>query len=150
MRYRIMLCCLVAATHAAGVAQEKDTADRPTRKGDTLTVKGCLSGAALAATEASAPDVSALLANGLTFRLTGEKALVKRLRDEHDRRVVEVRGVLKSDLPQHDGQSHKLGNMRITIGAASPAAGRPEAEARRSLPVLEVKSFEGGSTSCGR
>lgn len=148
MRYLFLLCCLPLAVHVPVLAQ---TGDSPsTRKGDTLAVKGCLTGNALEATETSAPDLTGLLAGGLTFRLTGDKGLLKQLRSSHDRKLVEVKGVLKSDLAQQAGQSRNVGRVRIGIGTASPNSGRPEAETRRSLPVLEVTSFEGASTSCAR
>lgn len=151
MRNTFLLCCgFIIAAVLPGAAEQAAEPDRQIRKGDNLSVKGCLSGTSLAATETSAPDTTALLAEGLTFRLTGDKALLKQLREKHDRRLVEVRGILKSNLPQAGSQSRSLGGMRIGIGAAPPSAGRPEAEARRALPVLEVKAFDGGTTYCGR
>jgi hypothetical protein len=146
----LLCCCLVLATAATAATESAQTADRATRKGDPLTVKGCLSGTSLVATETSAADTTALLAEGLTFRLAGDKALLRQLRQEHDRRLVEVRGILKSNLPQAGAQPRSLGGMRIGIGATAPMTGRPEGEARRVLPVLEVTAFDGGSTFCGR
>jgi hypothetical protein len=150
MRHALFFCCVVMAPVLLGSAGQSGEGDRPTRKGDALTVTGCLSGTSLAATETSAPDAAILLAGGLTFRLTGDKALLRQLRARHDRRIVEVSGTLKSDLPRHDAQARTFGGMRIGIGAPSPGVGRPEAESRRALPVLEVQEFEGGTTYCGR
>lgn len=151
MRHTLALIVLVvAAVQPGGSTQKEDQGDRPTRKGDALVVKGCLSGASLAATETSATGGAALLSAGLTFRLTGERRLLRQLRDKHDRRIVEVRGILKSDLPQPSAQGRNVGGMRIAIGAPSPNAGRPQAESMRLLPALEVKAFEGGDTFCGR
>jgi hypothetical protein len=108
-----------------------------------------LRGGALEATESEALDATGLLAGGLTFRLTGDKSLLKQLREKHDGKVVEVRGVLKSDLPHPSGGSQSLGKMRIRIGAPTPSPNSPDAESRRVLPVLEVKSFDGaGATAC--
>lgn len=150
MRTSLLALLVFAAAAAAASAQADDAPARPPRKGDALMVKGCLSGTSLQATETSAPDSIALLAGGLLFRLTGKKDLLRDLREKHDRRIVEVRGTLKSDLPRPDTPSRTFGGMRIGVGAASPAAGRPDAESRRRLPVLEVKSFQGGDTVCGR
>jgi hypothetical protein len=86
----------------------------------------------------------------MTFRLTGDKALLKQLRDEHDGKVVEVEGVLKSELPKESVATRKVGRMRITIGTPSANPASQEAETRRSLPVLEVTAFDGSTTSCGR
>lgn len=151
MRCVVLLSVLGLA--AAGGAQEREekTASKPVRKGDSVTVKGCLAGGALEATEAPALEASGVLATGLTFRLTGDKGLLKDLRESHDRRVVTVTGVLKSDLPKEAAQSGKVGRMRITIGGVNASPHSPQAENRRVLPVLEVKSFNGaGATSCGR
>ena len=150
MRDAIVLCLFCALTIATSRAQEEKPASKPVQKGDSLSVKGCLDGGALEATEAPALEATGVLASGLTFRLTGDKALLKQLRETHNGKLVSVKGVLKSDLPQQEGQSRSVGRMRITIGGASPSPHSPQAESRRSLPVLEVKSFDGGSTSCGR
>ena len=148
MRHTTLLCWLLASASAMALAQGAALSDKPVQKGDSIVVKGCLTGTALDATEAS--GLEAALGEGrLRFRLTGDKKLLKSLREEHDRKIVEVRGVLKSDPPLSGGGT-RVGKMRITIGAASPATGRPEAESRRSVPVLEVRSFDGGQTSCAR
>lgn len=139
---------VLAAVAAAGGSAA--ASERETRKGDALTVKGCLSGTSLAATETSASDAATLVAGGLTFRLTGKRALLGQLRDRHNRQIVEVRGILKSNLPRTGAEPRTLGGMRIGIGATSPMTGRPEGETRRVLPVLEVQGFDGGGTFCGR
>jgi hypothetical protein len=119
------------------------------RKGDSVTLRGCLAGASLDATDAEEPEVQTALIGGLTFQLKGDKKLLKSLRDKHDGKVVTVRGVLKSDLVQAEGQSRTVGRTRITIGGAMPNPNSPQADTRRALPVLEVKSFDGtGETPC--
>ena len=148
MRHTTLLCCVLASVSVTALAQEGAPSGKPVQKGDSIVVKGCLTGTALEATEASGLEAAAA-DGGLTFRLTGDKKLLKSLREEHDRKIVEVRGILKSD-PPLSGAGTRIGKMRITIGAASPATGRPEAESRRSVPVLEVRSFDGGQTSCAR
>jgi len=147
MRHLTLLCCFLASVSFTALAQEDAPPAKPIQKGDQIVVKGCLSGTALDATEASGLE-AALSDGGLTFRLTGDRGLLKSLRQKHDRTIVEVKGVLKSDPPLAGGR--RIGRTRIAIGAAAPAAGRPEAESRRSVPVVEVKSFEGGQTSCAR
>ncbi len=152
MRTAVLVCVLLAVVGTRAVAQqdEKPVA-KPVQKGDSLRVTGCLAGGALEATESEALESSGVLVGGLTFRLTGDKALLKQLRDKYDRQVVAVTGVLKSALPQQEGQSRTVGRTRITIGGATPNPNSPHAENRRALPVLEVKSFDGVATiSCGR
>jgi hypothetical protein len=149
MRTTIVVCVILTIATLTAAAQEERRETKPVRKGDTLSAKGCLRGGALEATESEALDATGLLVGGLTFRLTGDKTLLKQLREKHDGKVVEVRGVLKSDLPKSSGSSQTVGKMRITIGAPTPSPNSPEAESRRILPVLEVKSFDGvGATAC--
>jgi hypothetical protein len=149
MRTFILVCVALTIATPTAAAQDEKRETKPVRKGDTLSAKGCLRGGALAATESEALDATGLLAGGLTFRLTGDKNLLKQLKEKHDGKVVEVRGVLKSDLPHPSGSSQTVGRMRITIGAPTPSPNSPQAESRRVLPVLEVKSFDGaGATAC--
>ena len=151
MRRRLLVSAVVLAVSVSAVAAQKEKdSSKPPKKGDTIMVRGCLTGQALEATELGSTDVAGALSSGVTFRLTGDRTLLKQMRDEHDGKVVDVQGILKSDLPSQSVASRKVGKMRITIGtpAANPAS--QEAETRRSLPVLEVKSFDGSTTSCGR
>lgn len=151
MRCAIVVCVFLTASGAAARAQqEKEAPASAMKKGDTVALKGCLTGAVLEVSDLGTTDMTGELSRGVTFRLTGDKKLLKQMRAEHDRKLVQVEGVLKSDLPQQMGQSKKIGRMRITIGAPSARPGSPDAEARRSIPVLEVKSFEGSTTACGR
>ena len=146
---RTALVLLAALLPAAAAAQTRDTTLKSPDKGDTLLVKGCLDGGALVATESEALDSTGLLAAGLTFRLTGRKALLKTLKAEHDGRLVSVTGTLKSALPRPEGQGRTLGGMRVTIGAPRDP-NSPVTHTRRALPVLDVTSFEGGSAACER
>ena len=146
------LALALTAALAGGPLQEKGRSDASAlpRKGDAVAVKGCLRGGALEFADIQQAEGEGVLASGLTFRLTGGKAVLKELKGRHDGRVVQVRGVLKSDLQPHGGLGATVGRMRITIGAPSPGAGGPEDEARRSLPVVQVTGYEGSETTCGR
>ena len=145
-----MLVSLLIATALASGVQKEGSSARAPRKGDAIVVRGCLAGGALEATDLGSAERTTPLLSGLTFRLTGDKARLKQLKDEHNGKVVEIDGVLKSDLPKESGASRNLGKMRITIGAPTDPAMSREAETRRSFPVLEVKSYTGGSVTCGR
>lgn len=123
---------------------------RDIRKGDTIVVRGCLTGSALEATDLGSREPAGLTSTSLTFRLTGDKALLKQLRDEHDGFLVEVEGRLRSDLPASTAHTRRIGKTRITIGSPGATPGRPAAEAARTLPVLEVKAFERRGASCAR
>jgi hypothetical protein len=147
MRPMLTVSVLVVMTAAMGAVQNETPAAKGVKKGDQIIVRGCLNGGALEATDLGNAGMSSELSGGVTFRLTGDKTLLKQLREEQNGRLIEVEGVLKSDLPKDSVASRKVGKMTVTIGTPSPNA---MSETQRSLPVLEVKSFEGSRTTCGR
>ena len=132
---------------AAFAIQEKPPSKVPS-KGDAIVVRGCLSGTALESSETRIVDRSkSEYSSAVTYRLTGDKDLLKQMRKDHDRTIVEVTGVLKSNLPQEDGRHvGQIGKTRITVGVRSPQAQSPHDPPYR--PVLEVKSYEGLATIC--
>jgi hypothetical protein len=150
MRAALVLALVAYLAAPAAARQQTGKRQGPPRKGDSITVRGCLSGSALEAAGLQDDEAIGTLATGLTFRLTGDRKLLKQMRDEFDGKVVDVEGVLKSELPRENQTAAKLGRMRIAIGSPSATPGSPAAEARRSVPVLEVKSFQGSPTGCGR
>lgn len=151
MSRQIFLCVLLTASTIATVASQDRSPDAVPKKGDTITVKGCLRGGAVESTDVDWGETPVALADGLTFRVTGEKKLVNDLKKKHDGHLVSVTGVLKSDLsPRGQDATAKIGNMRIGIGAPSANPASVEAGNRRVIPLLEVKSFDGMPTSCGR
>ena len=139
---------LVALALAGSVAQDKPAPKTP-QKGDSIVVKGCLRGGALESTETGLEGADAPMLTAFVYRLTGDKGKLKEMRRDHDGMVVEVTGTLKSNLPPDDINSRTFGNSRVRIGIGSPAVGAQAAEARRSIPVLEVKSYEGAPVKCG-
>ena len=150
MRTAVIAIALAVLAGSAATAQNGSPSSRAPKKGDAVVVKGCLSGQALEATELGSKDATGALSNGVTFRLTGDKTLLRQLRDEHDGKIVDVEGVLKSDLPKESVASRKVGRMRITIGTPAQSPNSQEAATRRALPVLEVTSYNGSTTTCGR
>ena len=139
---------LVAVALAGTLEQEKST-DRFPKKGDSIVVQGCLKGRALESTETGLADGDARMPTMWVYRLSGNKDVLKKLHDEHEGSVVEVTGILKSTLLPGDS-GKMLGNTRVRIGIVDPnATSQANADANRSLPVLEVKSYEGISVKCG-
>ena len=134
---------------AAIAVQEKPPTKAPS-KGDTIIVRGCLSGTALESTETrivDASDPAGRRSSAVTFRLTGDKDLLKQMRKDHDKTIVEVTGVLKSNLPQDDGRHvAQVGKTRISVGVRTPQTSKPHDPPYR--PNLEVKSYEGLATLC--
>jgi hypothetical protein len=160
MRLALVLALLLPV--AAVAAQEKPTptpakpqADRerpvaaPGKKGDRIAIYGCLRGSALEATDIGGSDDVSPMTQGVTFRLTGDKKLLRELKEKQEKKLVEVHGVLKSDLQQRYPEA-KLGRVRIGIGSPSTGSASAADEARRSVPVVEVTSFKGSDTSCVR
>ncbi len=98
------------------------------KKGDVLTVEGCLTG----------PTIQEL-GSLRTYRLTGDKALLKELAKEHTGHIDEVIGTLKSTLVQASTRSKQVGKTRITFGVAESRTAPDRADA---LPVLSVTSFQ--------
>ncbi|MGB2716855.1 MAG: hypothetical protein WBC51_21920 [Vicinamibacterales bacterium] len=145
-----MILLAAALAFAGAIDQEKTPAKIP-QKGDTIIVKGCLRGSALESTETGLLDSEARMMTALVYRLTGDKSALKQMRQEYDGHVVEATGILKSTLPPADDIRGKtIGRTRIRIGVASPSVGSPvNSEANRSIPVLEVKSYEGFPVKCG-
>ena len=141
----------VTALALAGTFPQEKPADRLPRKGDSVVVKGCLKGRALEATETGLLDSTARAMTALVYRLTGDKELLKKLRDDHEGQIVEVTGILKSTLPPADDtRGATIGRTRVRIGVGAPNVGtQANAEASRSIPVLEVKSYEGAPVRCG-
>ena len=149
MRKTLSFCLIAASTSVAAVAQDTGTAPIP-KKGEEVVVMGCLRGSALEAAEVSANDKLSGVGAGLTFRLTGDKSLLKDLKKKHDKQVVEVKGVLKSDLRPEGDEITRTKRMRIRIGGSPSAPGSMQEQASMSVPVVEVKSFDGTGSPCGR
>jgi hypothetical protein len=149
MRHAIAIALLLPV--AGVIAQDKAPSDTPpSKKGDKIAIYGCLKGSALEATDVGGSEDVSPVTQGMTFRLTGDKALLKEMKEKHDKKVVEVRGVLKSDLLPASWGERTVGNTRISIGAPTTGSASANDEAKRSVPVVEVKSYEGRDISCGR
>jgi hypothetical protein len=118
--------------------------DPKPKKGDTVVVRGCLGGGVLETLDVVTKDGKARAVAALTFRLTGDKKLLKTIKEEHTNHSDSITGVLKTDLPE-TGKSFgtTIGNTSVGIGMVNPhgATDRP-------LPVLEVKEFEHTGVTC--
>jgi hypothetical protein len=134
------------------VALSAQTApQKPPKKGDTIIVRGCLRGSSVESADLLTEDAEGDTKQNdqvpaMTYRLQGDKSVVKELKDKHDRMVVQVKGILRSELSQ-SGIGTTVGRTRITIGA-DPR--NPTRGAEQPLPVLDAKSFEATTVSCGK
>ena len=148
----VPLVTLSALLCAVLLSAQSDRA-KPPKKGDVLVIRGCLRGSAVEAAEAMRVDAEGErrldeTVPVLTYRLEGKKDLLKDLKSKHDKKVVEVTGVLRSEL-SGSGLGGVVGNTRINIGV-DPRTGRTPQGADQAVPVLEAKSFEGSPTNCAR
>jgi hypothetical protein len=109
---------------------------KPPEKGSTITIKGCIVGSS------SLHDAE----SGLTYRLKGEKAFLKKLGEEHKGHVDEITGILQTSLQMGGTKGKRVGNTVISIGPAEPMRSSPTP--REINPVLEVKSIEHTAILC--
>jgi len=143
-------CAVLLLMCAVPLAAQSEKAKMP-KKGDVITIKGCLRGSAVESAQVVVIDDqegdehTADHIPTLTYRLQGEKSLLKDLKQKHDRMVVEIKGILRTELSR-GALGTDVGRTRITIGV-DPRTARG---AEQPLPVLEAKSFEGSTVSCGK
>lgn len=146
----LALAAMVLTSTAPLTAQTKG---KTPKKGDTLIVKGCLRGSAVESAQVMTLDSEGEArvqdeVPSLTYRLQGEKDLLKSLKTKHDRHVVEVKGILRSDL-SGSGLGTSVGRTRIAIGV-DPRTARSPHDSSGAVPVLEAIAFEGTTVSCDR
>jgi len=147
----VLRCAAWLLMCAVPLAAQQSEKERMPKKGDVITIKGCLRGSAvesayvLAIGDQEGDEHAANHVPTLTYRLQGEKSLLKDLKQKHDRMVVEIKGILRSELSR-GALGTDVGRTRITIGV-DPRTARG---AEQPLPVLEAKSFEGSTVSCGK
>lgn len=132
---------LVLTVTLPGFAQEKR--DSLPKRGDKVTVTGCVSRGRIESNEMKVTDRDASYDRLVTYRLTGDKKVLESLKKDHEGHVEVLTGTLKSELPV-EGHQRTVGNTRIGIGLP----GRNEPGAPPSYPVLEVKSAEHTEKSC--
>ena len=140
---------LVTVVACAVPLLAQGAAVKPPKKGDTIIVRGCLRGSAVEQADLMIEDPEGEAKHNdqvpaMTYRLQGDKDVLKTLRDKHDRMVVQVKGILRSEVTR-SGIGTDVGRTRITIGA-DPR--NPTRGAEQPLPVLEAKSFEATTVSC--
>ncbi len=144
-------CTTIALLLCAAQLSAQDAPQKPPKKGDTVSVRGCLRGNAVEQADLLIEDGEGEVKQNdqvpaMTYRLQGDKSVLRELKDKHDRMVVQVKGILKSEVAG-SGIGTNVGRTRITIGV-DPR--NPTRGAEQPLPVLEAKSFEATSVSCGK
>lgn len=142
----MLIALLVLALTGPAAGQEKDKDEvKPPRRGDKVVVRGCLSGGSLDSTEVKAAgedERRTAYSDFVTFRLTGDKKVLKEIRMEHSGHADVLHGTLGTDLPKAGGNA--IGNSRIRIGVGRGMAPEPPPP----LPVLKVSAFEHTGVTC--
>jgi hypothetical protein len=140
-----IVLALIVTTPLA--AQQSDKPKIP-KKGDVIVVEGCLRGSAvesadlLIVDEEGTPRAQNQVPR-LTYRLQGNKSVLKELKQKFDRMVVQVKGTLRSELSR-SGVGTEIGGTKVMIGV-DPKNART---ASQPMPVLEAQSYEGSTVSC--
>ncbi len=85
---------------AVPLSAQQTAPQKPPKKGDTVSVRGCLRGNAVEQAELLIEDAEGDTSRNdqvplLTYRLQGDKKVLKELKENHDRMVVQVKGILK-------------------------------------------------------
>lgn len=121
--------------------QPEDAALPPSKKGDTLVVRGCVSGSLLKDLRGQKTDPVSGGETAVVYRLAGEKKLLQIIQKEHQNHVLDVTGVLASN-PNVSSttRSKKMGKARVYVGAGSQDTSMSAQSP--SYPTLRVTSFE--------
>ncbi len=149
---------------AVPLSAQQTTPQKPPKKGDTVSVRGCLRGNAVEQAELLIEDAEGDHRRNdvvplLTYRLQGDKKVLKELKDKHDRMVVQVKGILRSEVSGSSSWHHGRPDAHYDgLRSAQPdARGRgPAAGARRQVvrgddgQLREVAGFRSvGRTAFG-
>jgi len=126
---------------------EEKKKPKPIEKGDIVLAKGCLDGSILESSDLSTREGEARFNEFVTYRLTGDKKLVKQIKDDHSGHLDVITAELRTDLPTSSLLSgRRIGNSRITVGVGAARGMGPERPP--PIPVLRVTSFEHTGATC--
>jgi hypothetical protein len=130
----LALGTLLAVTALAQDPKPSEEKAKLPQIGDTITVKGCIAGSTI-------QDLD----TGHTFRLKGDKALVKQIEKEHKGHSDELTGILRSSLQTVGMKGGQVGRTAISIGMTDS---RGNSAPRELHPILEVTSIEHRPVTC--
>ena len=129
------------AVAISGTQKPEDGGLPPSKKGDTLVIRGCVSGLLLKDLRGQKTDPVSGGETSVVYRLVGEKKLLQIIQKEHQDQVLDVTGVLASN-PNVSSttRSKQMGKARVYVGAGSQETSMPAQSP--SYPILRVTSFE--------
>jgi len=116
------------------------------KKGDVVSVKGCIRAGAIESNEIEIKDGTDSYTGFVTLRIAGDKKVVNPIKKEHEGHADVLTGTLKSDLLDPSSlTSKRVGNTRIAVGLGPPGTAR---DAPPPMPVLDVKEIEHTGVNC--
>src|SRR5262249_50849425 len=119
MRIAGVLAAVVLPTAGPLVAQKPEGGASGPKKGDIVTIRGCVSWPLLVQAGFWKVDITYQAATPYTYRLSGDKNLVKPLQKEHADTIVEVTGVLKSTAtPPPATRGKDYGKTKVYVRAS--------------------------------
>jgi hypothetical protein len=135
----VTICAAIAVCVAAIAQSGQEPSVKTPHKGDDYVMTACIQG-----------STAEQVGTGLTFRLTGDKKLLKELAKQHVGHVEDLVGVLKSDLIQPAGRSKTVGKGGKTTIFITAGESRSATQVYEPLPVMAVTSYEHTSVVCSR
>src|SRR5262245_10366206 len=148
-----MTGALVAALLSAVplLAQQKPEAGvTAPKKGDKVMVRGCVAWPLLVQAGFAKLDITAEAGTAYTYRLSGDKNLVKPLQQEHSHTIVEISGVLTSTgNPPPAPRGKELGkNGKTKVYVSASGEGPPRPDKVDPPLLLRVTAFEPTHARC--
>lgn len=134
---------------ALALVAPQEGQDRPKVPKDSMlvVVTGCLKGRMIAVDEARQTDVqSGFPIKARSFRLAGKKDVMEEVK-KHDKRYVEVEGIVKQSALAEPGLRIGKG-VTISGGPATTGSGGIPAPTE-NIPVMDVNSVQLKGSSCG-
>jgi hypothetical protein len=132
---------------ALGAFQQKPAEPSEPKRGDKVVVRGCISGGTIESAETEVYESTGKYRGFVTYRLTGDKKVLKQLKQEHEGHIDVITGVLKTNLPpQNAPHGKRIGNTRVVVGIGQVPRNDPHAPPY--LPALEVGELEHTEVTC--
>lgn len=136
-----LAAAIAVAFNASAMQKPEDGGIAPSGKGDTIVVRGCVSGPLLKDLRAQKTDAVTGSETAVVYRLTGEKKLVQAIQKQHQDQVLDVTGVLASNPASPSTvRSKDMGKARVFVGVGRQETSEPATTS--SYPVLRVTSFD--------
>ncbi len=149
MRHAIAAFILPIAAGISAYAAQKpeDGAMLPSKKGEVVIIRGCVSGSLLKDLRAQKTESVTGGESAVVYRLTGDKKLLQIIQKEHQEQVLDVTGQLASNTSvSSTTRSKQMGKARVYVGAGHQETSDPAKPP--TYPSLHVTAFEAVRPTC--